>query len=53
MSSTKVILYRITLQCSPKRFGRAIVANSLADLLYARFGELSRTSDLDEALALS
>ena len=52
MPSTKVTLHRIALQCSPKRFGRSAVTNSLADLLYSQFVELGRISDLDEALAL-
>ena len=52
MSCTKVTLHRIALQCSPKRFGRSVATNSLADLLHTRFEEQGRISDLDEALAL-
>ena len=52
MSLAKVTLHRIALQCAPKRFGRSVVTNNLADLLYTRFEELGRISDLDEALVL-
>ena len=52
MSSTKVTLHRIALQCSPKWLGRCAVTNSLADILYTRFEELGQMSDLEEALSL-